>query len=392
MTSELVQKIAFGAQGDDANYIGAGWSGAELGYRWMVGEASEIWLENPGPGEAYVLVMDLAPFCAAPKLTAQRLAVQVRGRVVGRSMLTSGRREVAYRVPADLLAGKGPIRIVLRHPDAARPSDHGRAGDTRPLALVARQLSLFRVAGDTSEFRCEGGQGLTVRELEARVGMPAAQFMLHFESLGDNCEFGLVQRRCGAEPLGLLRFSNLALGGLLRGLRTGFAGLVEGDNLNCALDDRPKREYVVREKTFSFVFHTFLYEGEVDETTLLAQQATRLKFLRRKLLEDVASGEKIFVWKRNEPTREDNVRQLHAALCQHAPNTLLWVVPAEAGQEPGSVEVLTPGLLKGYVDRLAPNANAHDLSFEVWLGVCARAWDLVRQHDPAGRPEPARIG
>jgi hypothetical protein len=30
-------------------------------------------------------------------------------------------------------------------------------------------------------------------------------------SLGDNCEFGLVQRRGGAEPLGLLRFASIFL-------------------------------------------------------------------------------------------------------------------------------------------------------------------------------------
>ncbi len=32
--------------------------------------------------------------------------------------------------------------------------------------------------------------------------------MLQFESLGQNCEFGLVQRRAGADPLGLLRFDS----------------------------------------------------------------------------------------------------------------------------------------------------------------------------------------
>ena len=31
--------------------------------------------------------------------------------------------------------------------------------------------------------------------------------VLQFESIGDNCELGLVQRRAGSEPLGLLRFA-----------------------------------------------------------------------------------------------------------------------------------------------------------------------------------------
>lgn len=46
-----------------------------------------------------------------------------------------------------------------------------------------------------------------------------------FESLGQNCEFGLLQRRCGAEPLGLLRFSSVRLERLIHGIRANFEGI-----------------------------------------------------------------------------------------------------------------------------------------------------------------------
>lgn len=36
-----------------------------------------------------------------------------------------------------------------------------------------------------------------------------------------------------------------------------------------------------------------------------------------------------------------------------------------------------PGLLKGYIDRFAPEENAHDFSFDGWLQVCANACVLV---------------
>jgi hypothetical protein len=42
------------------------------------------------------------------------------------------------------------------------------------------------------------------------------------------------------------------------------------------------------------------------------------------------------------------------------------------------VEVVMPGLLKGYIDRFAPDDNAHDLSFDGWLRVCANACVLAR--------------
>ena len=35
-------------------------------------------------------------------------------------------------------------------------------------------------------------------------------------------------------------------------------------------------------------------------------------------------------------------------------------------------------MLKGYIDRFAPADNAHDLSFDGWLRVCANAYVLSR--------------
>jgi hypothetical protein len=52
-----------------------------------------------------------------------------------------------------------------------------------------------------------------------------------------------------------------------------------------------------------------------------------------------------------------------------------------------------PGLLKGYIDRFAPDDNAHDLSFDGWLRVCANACVLDRLERsaaaaPAFPPDP----
>ena len=48
-----------------------------------------------------------------------------------------------------------------------------------------------------------------------------------------------------------------------------------------------------------------------------------------------------------------------------------------AGLPPGMVEILLPGLLRGYVDRFAPSENAHELSLEAWTTVCETAWRAV---------------
>ena len=54
--------------------------------------------------------------------------------------------------------------------------------------------------------------------MQAAPAMEDRELVLHFESIGDNCELGLVQRRAGAEPLGLLRFAGAPLRSFLRAL------------------------------------------------------------------------------------------------------------------------------------------------------------------------------
>ena len=51
--------------------------------------------------------------------------------------------------------------------------------------------------------------------------------VLRFESLGDNCELGLVQRAAGVEPLGLLRFADSSLDRLVRLLDARADGIAE---------------------------------------------------------------------------------------------------------------------------------------------------------------------
>ena len=75
---ERIVTLNFGSEGNEANYLGGGWSGNELGHRWMVGHASELWLENPGPNHDLILELDTQVLVAPAALEAQRLLVGVR--------------------------------------------------------------------------------------------------------------------------------------------------------------------------------------------------------------------------------------------------------------------------------------------------------------------------
>ena len=375
MSSELLLSLRFGRDSGDANYLGLGWSGDEDGYRWTTGAWSELWLERPGAGN-YLLELELAPFVHPPALPVQRLALSVRGTVVGRSVL-SGLRTLGYRIPADLMAGAGPVRLGFQHPDATRPVDLTDSHDDRQLALCVRRLSLYRISGDMSLRRADWGGSVAAADIGTLVGIPALQFMLRFESLGDDSEFGMVQRRCGAEPLGLLRFSNIALDSLLHGLMAEFEGLSRREDLELTLSDGERREYVLHQRRYALALHTFQYEDEIDATELMTKQIKQLNLLKRKFIRDLRGGDKIFVCKRSEALCEQDMLPLHAVLNRFAVNTLLFVTPADATHPPGAVERLLPGLLRGNIDRFASSNEAVDLSLEIWLEICVKSYLLI---------------
>ncbi len=369
--------IDFGIGGDDTFYLGAGWSGDEPCFRWAIGTESELWIRNPGSEGDCLLEFDVAPLVQQPILSCQHLSVFVRGTLIGWTALAA-RSNLGLRIPASVFEGPGPVKLLFAHPDAARPSDLGQGQDDRRLALSFRRLCLSRIVGDLAPGRLIDWKGVALGEVEQRTGLLAAELMLKFESIGDNCEFGLVQRRCGAEPLGLLRFSNLELHRLIWGLRRGFEGLGGVHNLDFWLTEGMRREYVIRDRQYGLVFHTFLYENEVAQNKLLPQQAERLNFLRRKFLEDLRNGEKILVCKRNATLSGSDMLALHAELNRYGTNTLLWVTASDGDHTPGTVDRVMPGLLRGYIDRFAPYENAHDLSLEVWLSICVNAFLLNR--------------
>lgn len=372
MTSFLLH---FGIGQDDENYLGSGWSLPELGQRWMIGQQSELWLENPGAGSDCTLELALVPFVRDGLLAQQELAVQVRGCTVGRSVIQrSG--SYYYRIPKTYFAGAGPVRITFIHPGARRPTEFGHPSDDRMLALAVRSLQLYPMASSAAPPSFEPNSSLSLADIQPLTGLTPEELMLQFESLGDNCEFGLLQRRCGAEPLGLLRFSNIDLPNLTRGIETGLDGLADPARLELSLSSHQRPEFIVRNPNYRFTFHTFTYLGSTEAEQVLAKQARRLDFLVRKLMEDVQEGFKTFVCKGPDIWSAGDVRALHAALRRRGPCTLLWVGRADAEHPAGLVEEVSPGLLYGYIDRFAPYENAHDFSLDVWIRMCVNAYLL----------------
>ena len=122
------------------------------------------------------------------------------------------------------------------------------------------------------------------------------------------------------------------------------------------------------------------------------QQLGRFQLLRRKLLEDIADANKIFVVKSTPDLPLDTATRIARALRAKGPAWLLWgVVDGAPGQAPGEVAIVEDGLLRGRIDYLLQTAFL-GASFDMWLTLLAKARELVSSLEAGARPELRHAG
>ena len=367
---ELV--IDFGRSGNSDAYRRSGWYEPEPRHSWSRGQESTLEFPRPQTAADYGMVLELGPFVWKEKLPAQRLTVFVNDSEVG-DFVVSEVGALEIDVPWELIESREWVQVLFRHPDAAKPADINGVPDNREIALAFEAVTFFRkvepLTGPPEAYTQPGGDDPEM--------LPTEQLMMRFESLGENCEFGLAQRRCGAEPLGLLRFASAPLPVLLSGLRARFEGMGEPEQVDIQVSAN-RQEYLVVDKCFGFLYHPWVLVGEADPEDIRRREGKRLPFLRRKLIGDLEEAHKVFVYRGMHRLPQPLVLRLVAAMRSYGPTTLLWVETADADHPAGSVEWVAPGLLKGHIDRFAPAENAHALSLDCWIAICRNALKMAQ--------------
>ena len=299
-----------------------------------------------------------------------------------------------------LLGQFAEAAAVLDRADAAYP-DEGHLLATRAFLEMEREnwnaaLSLWRTyrARWPDDQAGWEGQGKTIAAIHAARaegdGAPTdavkveievveddlrRKLMLGFESLGADCEFGLVQRRFGAEPLGLLRFNDVGLRNLMDALDAGFADMGEPDRTAMIVSN--SGEFYVTDSRWGLGMHTFMFDSRHAAAALLPKMCRRVAYLRDKLRDDLRAGEKTFVYK-TDAIDLDGLRALHRALQQLGRVRLLHVRRASVpladrpfdAAVPGRVALLDPGLWVGFLSRMGNAGTEWDIAFEEWVSIC----------------------
>jgi hypothetical protein len=374
----LLADLRFDARGAGHDHVMEGWAPPEPGHRWTVGELSHVRLPLDSAGPDSVVAIDGHPWVDASALPRQTIMLAVNGRLLA-TFTQSDHRTLAFVLPED--AGTNPVLSFCHLNSRTERPASGLDHQGRPLGLLVTSIRLFHVPPTRQApatrvaFPGTLADGSLQRAACGAAGLAPDALMGKFESIGENCEFGLVQRAFGAEPLGLLRFASLVTHFLVDGLMTGFAGVGQPENTRIYLSDAPESEFKVHERLYYLWYSTQKKAGDTDHETVLREQSRRLQFLQRKFVEDLQDGEKIYVLTRPLPLTEPEALAVFCALNLHAPNTLLWTIhgdPSRAGQ----VDQLRPGFLLGHLGTVDSRNYA---SWESWLSVLANAYLLSRR-------------
>jgi tetratricopeptide (TPR) repeat protein len=211
------------------------------------------------------------------------------------------------------------------------------------------------------------------------------ELFMSMESLGDNCEFGGVQRKFGAEPLGLLRFAGILAANLARALERRLEGIGDPDKVR--LEIIQTGEYIIHDD-YEIIMHSFVHTHEISHDLFLARILRRVTFLRKKLIADLEEGTKLFVFKDRSGMSLDEAIMLHRAIRTYGNPHLLCVLLADSVHPAGLVEVHEPGLLIGYISRFANAEGLAGCQYDEWLTICAGADELRRSWPRDGRQVP----
>lgn len=235
------------------------------------------------------------------------------------------------------------------------------------------------------------GNGVAELDMPAQIEVvedaAVRDLLMRFESIGSDCEFGLAQRRFGAEPLSLLRFNAVDFAGLMSAIAHRFAGMGEAETTE--LIRQFNGEYLMRDLRWGLAMHTFVFEGQVDPDVLANKFHKRVGFLRDRFLADAAEGRKVLVYY-SAGLQPDDLTMLHGALRRLGPIDLLHVRPSLGPDDPvpsGTAIEIQPNLFLGAIGRSGRSATgAWDIAYDDWVSVCRSVREAI---DRRGETAPA---
>jgi len=182
--------------------------------------------------------------------------------------------------------------------------------------------------------------------------------------LGNNCEVGIIHLANGHDAPGLFR--NVAfkkMEQMILALESGFSGMFEDGCFHYTR--RPNwPDYSLHCKCYGFAFHTAIPVSQPLSVDARARNISAFRYLLREFRQDLAAGDKIFVFRSDEVVQDRSVVRLHRAVCSFGAKWVLYV-REDPSRSRGEVEALSEGLLLAAVPKLS-NSNPPVIDMGSW--------------------------
>jgi hypothetical protein len=399
------QVYSFGQRGDVRPFLGDGWHRGEPNLTWTIANIAHINLPAPIGRGPHMLRMSFTPLVIDGGVPGQDFTVLAHGVVLGQFHATA-ETTLVLPLPEELAHAGDTLPITLHLPDARRPNEFGATTDPRLLGLAFRSIEIETVGNlaagaaslrgddvasppplaESSRFLDAAPDALP-DAIQQELGLGVADLLRGFESLGENCEFGIVQRKMGIEVLGLLRFGNVWLSSLLRALSDDFDAATQSSEMAVSVSHSVAQpEYIISLPRYRIRWHTFVRPQDMDEAAVLEREAAKLAYLRRRFLDGLRAARKICLLKREKPMSVAEAMAVFTDLNRRGANSLLCVGLAANGRRSGSVDLLAPGLLRGHIATFAPPDDVESVETADWLRLAANALILDRQWRATASP------
>jgi hypothetical protein len=420
----------FGADTADRMFLGQGWRFDETGHAWTA--ARQCDLEIPGPERpgSYLARFDIVPIFIRSVLVSQRITILLNQAVIGQFQ-TGTDTTLSVALPPELIEFGAMLRFSFLLPDGEPMHEFAPGQERHFLSFILDAIAIERMPPSNAALvRARDDDVLppspiavsdrfldeSIDQLPAAVkdalGLELSEIMALFESMGDNCAFGLAQRKAGCEVLGLLRFANAPLKNLMTALDDEFRDAADKTKIEMRWVPSDPGEFILASHRYGIRWHTSVFDPTADQSTLFGQQAMRLSYLRRKFYEGLRAGRKIFTISRAEPRKhpipmpdadeppywEEQPEALRLAellplfikLNEYGTNTVLYLTRCAHGRRSGTVELIAPGVMRGYVDDFVISQDPALSDHAAWLRVAINAWLLDRGPNASFRRRPTK--
>lgn len=161
----------------------------------------------------------------------------------------------------------------------------------------------------------------------ATGSLSPAEIAASCESIGRNCEFGLVQREFGLEPIHLLRWAGSQMPGLVAAFENGFEGLA--DEMTGTREETPEghphSRWMLTCQRYGIAFHVEAPREANHGAEAGEASAKRLRWMADRLLQGVADNERVLIYSSRHVTSAADCAALVAAIRRHGEAPVLLV-------------------------------------------------------------------